>query len=118
MFFLGELGLKGLREIGIPDEDTGAPFTESTTPIDKTIGYSIELIHKTGSDGKINSFLQTQIPEDVWGDDDFYILRRAAANTINKEGKAMKVGATADNPNVVFQMYRPPSIFRNYHSSK
>ncbi len=109
--FLGELGLKGLREVG------GA-FEYDPIPVKGTHGYSVKLTHQIEKDGSLATYFQTNIPQEIWVLEESSILRERVVQTINLRGKEVRRGMMTDTHNVIFMIIPQVNISPNAHALK
>jgi len=98
--FLGELGLRGLKDIG------GTIVTD-VIPIRGTKGYTISLVYERRGN-QYTSFFQTNIPQEIWNMEESDILRKTVLDFINPKGKEFSLGLEEDTKNVALRFLHPP----------
>ena len=101
--FLGELGLRGLKDIG------GTIVTDEI-PIPDTKGYTISLVHQV-QEGKIVTYFQTNISESIWNQRENGLLRRKVIKFINPNPAKTMIGTGTDEKtqHVAFRLCKPES---------
>jgi len=99
--FLGELGLRGLKDIG------GTMFEMDKIPIRGTYGYNVRLVYLVRGNNYV-PFFQTNIPQEIWNMEESDILRKTVLDFINPRGKEFSSGLEEDTNNVAFRFPQPP----------